>query len=503
MAKVDPEHIRQHLCGWLENGQGPLVAAVSGGVDSMVLLHALHSVAERYGRRVVAVHVHHGLRAAADLDQQLVEATCKDWGVPCVVRRVDLKAMPKPLRRGVEADARRLRYQALTEAARQVGAQQVFLAHHADDQLETILWRLLRGTSLTGIGGMRPRRVREGMEWLRPFLQLEKTCLYAYAEREQVPFREDESNRSTEYTRNYLRQEILPRLRQLEPQAARMAARFAEVVQEEDAWLEAEAQRVLAQCAWEKDGVATLDMPAFLSLARPLQRRIVKILLYCLAPNDWSLTHIDAVLQLARAQSPSARVTLAGGFAAWREYERLYIGPRAAGTSREGSASLREGSAFLREGSAQVAGEAPEPQIWRLAEGTCLTWADGPSRWRFTCRTWTPEMGRITPDAWTLYLPWLPSVTMRRPRPGDRMRLFGLSGRRKLQDVFVDAKVPRRMRETWPVVCVGEEIVWVPGLRRAGTHLLETESQRGWVITCTPSHPVTLHTVDSGFPDTH
>ncbi|WP_067933514.1 tRNA lysidine(34) synthetase TilS [Alicyclobacillus kakegawensis] len=468
------ERLQRELAGWLEDGQGPVVAAVSGGVDSMVLLDGLRRAAAKVGRPVMAVHVHHGLRAAADADLELVQRTCADWGVACRVRRVQVGQTPKGENRGVEANARRLRYQALAAVAREAGAGQVFLAHHADDQLETILWRLLRGTSLTGIGGMRARSVREGMEWLRPLLKFEKAWLYAYAAVEKVPFREDESNQATDYTRNYLRHQVLPRLRDLEPKAAQMAVRFSEVVQEEDAWLEEQAWAGLRQCVQMEPGQAVVDLPRFLALARPLQRRIVKILLYCLASGDWTLSHIAAVLSLAESARPSGCATLGMGLSAWREYDRLYVGLV---TQGHGDRDLTE---------------QPAAQTWRLFDGARWEHRGAGCAWRFVCRAWTPALGLKTSSAWETRLPPLARVTVRTARAGDRARLLGRSGSRKLQDVFVDSKVPRRLRGVWPVVCVEDEIVWVPGLMRAGCSLLEPGQAAGWAVTCVGPNPACL-----------
>jgi tRNA(Ile)-lysidine synthase len=455
--------VTERLRDWLTETDHPVVAAVSGGVDSMVLLHLLRGLCAQMGRSLWVAHVQHGLRTTAALDQQLVQETCTAWGVPCVVRTVQLSSLPPHERRGVEADARRLRYRALVEVAREVGACQVYLAHHADDQLETILWRLLRGTSLTGIGGIRPRSWREGVEWLRPLLDLDKSHLYEYARRQQVPFREDESNLSTEFTRNYLRHEVLPRLRQIQPQAATMAARFAEVVQDEDEWLEAQAERAIATCTVRRGKHFVIDCTRFSELPRPLQRRTVKILLYCLASVEWTLQHIDAVVQLVQSANPSARLSLPRGLGAERDYGVLRLG------------SLDEArspaSAFQR--------------CWRLADGASLTVAvGGRPRWRFDCRIWQSELGLRSDGPWELRLPAVDELWVRSPRTGDRVRLFGRPGHKKLQDVFVDAKVPRRLRPLWPVVGIGDDIVWVPGVLRAGVHLLQPKDTVGWRITC-------------------
>ncbi|GGJ09027.1 tRNA(Ile)-lysidine synthase [Alicyclobacillus cellulosilyticus] len=445
----------------------PVVVAVSGGLDSMVLLHAVAAWARAdggTGRRVHAVHVHHGLRPNADADRDHVLATCQAWEIDAKWYAVSLAAVPPGERRGVEADARRLRYRVLASAAHALGARCVLLAHHGDDQVETVIWRLLRGTSLTGLAGMRPAAERDGLTWLRPLLALPKADLSAYARVCGVPYREDETNRDTRFTRNYIRREVVPRLTRIQPQLVHAVGRLAAILQEEDAWLDEQAAAWVDQHAEWHGGGCRVSARSLAHLPRPLQRRVIKIILTCLASEEFTFSHIESVLHLASSSQPSGQSHLVGGLRAWREYDSLCLG----------QASAMEELRFRSGGVAPVA--------WTLVEDAQLAWPPGAPAWQFVCRAWQPEEGVKADSVWQLRLPPVERVDIRTFRPGDRLVLPTGRGRKKLQDVFTDAKVPRWLRGAWPLVCVGEDVVWVPGVIRAGVWLLDPGHRHGWVI---------------------
>jgi tRNA(Ile)-lysidine synthase len=467
--------VRRMLAAHGEAGQA-FVAAVSGGVDSMVLLHLALRAAGELGMTVRAVHVHHGLRDKADDDADFVTQIGAKWGVPVEVRRVDLTTLPPAERRGTEADARRLRYGALCEAAEASGARAVLLAHHADDQLETMLWRLIRGTSVRGLSGIRPVTERWGIRWLRPLLEFEKSTLVAYAKAHEIPWVEDETNRDPSLLRNAIRLRVVPELRRLQPAAALAASRLARVLQDEDAWLEAEAERwVQTYAVWDASR-RTWRVPTdrLVEAPRALQRRTVTLLLYCLASTEWTFAHVEAILELAQAGGPSARLSLPAGLAAWRVYGDLFLGPGGA----EEEAEARDGE------------RRPPIVPWRLEDSAVCTWpASERAEWEFVCRMWVrdagcpPNLDRQT-GAWVLWLPeTVTSLTLRTVQPGDRIEPLGMNGTKKLQDVFVDRKVPRHLRAQWPVVCHPDgPILWVPGLVRSRRALVEQTDARGWRI---------------------
>lgn len=445
--------------------QGPWLIAVSGGADSMTLLHLAYRFASSHGYVLAVAHVHHGLRVDADLDQSLVHEVCERLEIPYYATRVALSQLPVAQRNGIEADARKLRYRALVATAKEVGASTVLLGHHAGDQVETVLWRLLRGTSLQGLGGMRPVRMEHGLQWVRPLLEIEASAIRTYTVRYQVPFREDSTNADLDYTRNYIRHEVLPTMRGIQPHLGHTVARLTQLLQEDEGWLQQEAQRAVEHCAKIQGERYKLDLPCFATFARPLQRRAIKIILYCLASEDWSFLHVESILELCTSARPSASLSMPAGLGVWREYDHLWIG-RA-----------------LHPGEAKTSSQ-PFDTTWELKDGAHLAWpVEGAEPWHFTCRVRTQYEPVQRGSPYELVLPLLPSVTLRRVQTSERLAQLGVDGTKKVQDIFTDLKIPRTARAAWPGIYVEGKLIWLPGLRRSRELLVHPERPTGWMIS--------------------
>lgn len=449
-----------------DSHRGPLCVAVSGGVDSMVLLHALNTMAAATGVRVAAVHVNHHVRQDADQDQQLVEDACAAWGVPCHVQHVQAATVPARDRRGLEADLRGLRFGAIRAVANARGSNWVCLAHHADDQLETVLWRLLRGTGGSGIGGIRPVQSWSGIHWLRPLLEVDKAALYAYAQEHGVVFAQDSTNQSDRQTRNALRLHVIPALKQILPQVTRTVRTFSRIVQEEDTWMDQQARMLLKSSAVWNRLWATIELTAFREAPLPLQRRAIQILLYYLGSDQISFAQVEQVLHAAFSETPSYQFALPDNCFARREYNLLWLERR---PSKRGLV------------------DPPYTLTWLLSAASVLNLTRTPPAWswRFTCEPWRIGDGVKSASQFELRIPQSSEVAVRSALPGDRIRLLQ-GGHKKLQDVFVDAKVPRHLRGQWPLIWQGGEIVWIPGLRRSGAQLIEAGAHDGLVIRAYP-----------------
>ena len=241
------EAVRSSLEAHVPHG-ARLALGFSGGRDSVVLLDALATVAPSRGHTIAAIHVHHGLSANADAWARFCVERCEELGVACVVRRVDVAHQP---RTSLEALARRARYVALTEAAREIGAPVVALAHHRNDQAETLLLQLLRGAGPHGLAAMPAlREDATGATWWRPLLAVARARIDAYARDCGLAFIDDESNADARHARNAVRQSVLPALSGIAPQADATLARAAAH--------QAEAARLLDELA-EQDASAAFD----------------------------------------------------------------------------------------------------------------------------------------------------------------------------------------------------------------------------------------------------
>ena len=214
--------------GLLRRGDRVL-AAVSGGPDSVCLAHFLRGMGRRKGFSVSLMHVHHGLRGRdADRDAQFTLALGRDWGLPACVAAVAVRGLAGERGQGLEAAARKLRYQALTRAARRLGCNKVATGHHLDDQAETVLLHLLRGTRLAALAGISPcRPLAKGITLVRPLLPLRRSEVMLYLKLHGLKCRQDKSNRDTHFTRNWVRRKVLPLLETRNPQVRERLAGFA------------------------------------------------------------------------------------------------------------------------------------------------------------------------------------------------------------------------------------------------------------------------------------
>jgi len=245
------ETIRRH---GLLRGVRCVLVGVSGGADSVALLAVLRELAGRFDAvgpsgaawRVAAAHLNHGIRAAAEADARFVQALCESWQVECVVGVADVPAEAKRTGESIESAARRVRYEFLAATAERADAQAVAVAHHADDNAETVLHRALRGTGLAGLAGIPVERPLGKLRLIRPMLHGRRDEIEQFLTARNLSWREDETNRHLDHRRNVLRHQLLPLIRErINPRAADALLRLAEQAQTAQSFLRAEAERVL------------------------------------------------------------------------------------------------------------------------------------------------------------------------------------------------------------------------------------------------------------------
>jgi len=323
---------------------GPIVVAVSGGPDSMALLHFMLEWAKRAGRvrsggacetttpRIVAAHVNHGLRGAeSDEDAAFVRTRAEAWGAEAVVRAASLPERARTRAAGgaaVEADARRARYAALREIAAACGADRVLTAHTADDQAETLLLRLVRGAGLRGLAGMAPMARVQGVRVVRPLLAISREQVLAYVERHEIPYRRDATNDETAAARNYVRHEIVPRLEaRLNPATREALLRAAATFREANDDLERRASRVYRRLLLERDASKiSLDAEGLLLYSKLLQTYVFRRAVRELNGNlrDVSSVHLRALHELAKSHRGHTAL-LPGRVRVRRERDRVTL----------------------------------------------------------------------------------------------------------------------------------------------------------------------------------
>ena len=320
--------------------RGPLLVGVSGGPDSVALLHLLVNHREGAGLPpdwLVAAHVNHGLRGAeSDADASFVRELAMKWHVNYVEARVT----PRP--RGSEEAARHARYDAFRSLASGCGADRVATAHTADDQAETVLLRLLRGAGLRGLAGMPVQGRVRGICVVRPFLGATREQVLEYLDRNGLPTRRDSSNESLAPARNYVRREIMPRIRErLNPSAREAILRACASIREADGYVAAHAEQLLPDVLRkEPDGKISLDAGRMVHYPKLLNTYLFRFAVQELNGDirDLSAAHIHALLSLVT--TPSSRsADLPGGTRARRERGRVILGRRNPAAERRKAAS--------------------------------------------------------------------------------------------------------------------------------------------------------------------
>lgn len=424
--------MREHVAECLK-GRSALVA-LSGGVDSVVLLHLLLALRAQ----VVAAHVEHGMRGEnSQRDCAFVEALCARLGVPLAVAHVDVPAKARASGRGLEETARDLRYAFLREEKRRRGLDCILTAHHRNDQAETVLLHLVRGSSPRGLSGMR----EEEGDLLRPLLPFSRAEILRYAQEKGLPFVQDETNADTAFARNYVRHEVIPRLETLNPRAVEAIARLAALSRDQSDYIAQQADSVLRE---RMRGDALCDV-------RDLHPGLRGAVLH------------EYLVRLGLREAGQADVDRLEGLFS------LGAGKRASlcGTLLERDA----------QGVRPVPGEAPMESIpLHLGENEtpfgCFSLRVGavpPSL----------DLGRnaqvLDADAAAA------GLAVRARRAGDRVRLLG-GGTKKLSDIFTDQKVPRALRGRVPVLTCGEEIVWVAGVAPSAACAIGPNSARALTI---------------------
>ena len=461
--------------GLLAHGSS-LVVAVSGGADSMALLEFLLSLRERLALSLHVVHFEHGIRGEASReDARYVAAFCRARDLACIVEAADVPQYAKVRRMSLETAARELRYAFLRRVKVSVGARAIAVAHHADDQAETVLLHLLRGAGLHGLVGMAPRTG----DVVRPLLTCTKAELVAYCKKHGVEVRHDATNDAADARRNYLRLEILPRLAaHINASAGAALVRLAEAARADDALLEelahAAFSRVVCSEGWAA-GVAqekrlALSRTAFRAEPLALQRRIVRLAARAFVDesHDWGWRQVEQVRRMMLKGRGGLSWDLPGRIRFFLEGERGVFLADTLRTAQEGGA--RE----LAYSSCRAADTMAESKLLSgvplRAPGVTHLPVLGVSIAAGFVRERTQTDGRTE-----VYLPSrvLAKAVVRTRRAGDRVRLP--CGTKKLKEFFIDEHVPRTVRDRVPLVVCEGEVVWAVGVRRFSSALVKED----------------------------
>ncbi|MDA8428357.1 MAG: tRNA lysidine(34) synthetase TilS [Geobacteraceae bacterium] len=428
-----------------------LIIGLSGGADSSALLDLLADL-PGIPLRLVAAHLNHCLRGAeSDLDEEFCRSLAERYQIPFESRRIDVKAMAGRSCLNLEDAGRRARVAFFDELRTAWQASAVALAHHADDQAETVLMRLLRGSGMPGLAGISYRNERG---YVRPLLNVTRVEIETYLTERGLVWREDGSNTDRSFLRNRIRHELLPLLEQYNPSVRSCLATTASLLSAENKLLDDQAAQAAEQICPESPRGRTCSVKLLSAQPLALQRRVIRLLLSRLHGNleQFNYQHIEAIVGLAASARPNSQISLPHGVVAVKEYDALVFRTRE--TTRHHNFDLR------------ISG----PGIYPLPCNAQLTVAMSQSPADFD--TTSADIAYFDLDRCPF--PW----HVRTFLPGDRIQPLGMTGRKKLKNLFIDSKIPLSQRSRIPLIFCGAELMWACGLRRSQHACLDSSSAR-------------------------
>jgi tRNA(Ile)-lysidine synthase len=467
-----------------------VAVAVSGGSDSVALLLLLEELREKLGIVLSVVHLNHQLRGrASDADEKFVAGLAAARGLAFHLERAKVGAEAKRTHTNIEEMARRFRYEFFERLVRERRVDRVAVAHTADDQAETVLAHILRGTGLAGLGGIHPA-VNHAV---RPLLDVRRAELRRYLKERKQPWREDVTNRDVTRLRARIRKTLLPLLeKKFQPAVVKHLSALAELAREDEAFLDAVAEQSAAALAAESGTGVRISANDLLrpwkerklgaagrtgeekdrsDAARALSKRVIRKIVERVKrrPGQMNAQHVDSVLELARHGRSGSVLQLPGGVEVERDLDDLLLRPQA------GATSGRAGN--------EAAGRTFEYAVKLDEHGACVAVAELGCVFRLRVIDWPPKRRETMEGAAVLDRKrLLEPLVLRSWRPGDAYRPAGHQRPHKLKRLFLERRISRRERMAWPVLTSGGVIAWARGFPVAADFVPDARTQAGIVI---------------------
>lgn len=434
-----------------------LIVAVSGGADSVALLDLLATL-PYYSFRLIVAHLNHLLRGSdSDADERFVQTLATHYGLPCEVSRVEVRTLAQTQRLSLEEAGRLARYTFFEELRQRYGASAIAVAHHADDQAETLLLRLVRGAGTSGLSAMAPRTAQAV---IRPLLSVSRAELRQHLASHGLTFREDASNQDRSFLRNRVRHELLPLLTSYNPAIAERLAATAGLLGEDERLLEQLTQQTWQRVAIEGNGWVALQRVQLQEQPAAMRLRLYRTAISTVSGDLRRIErkHCLAIDRLLLAGQTGGRIALPKRVTALLSSEQLLLAPR-------------ELLHPLPPATTAVNG----PGRYDLGNGLQLLveLANPPSDWSQL----PPHIGYV--DNRQAPFPW----ELRPARPNDRLELLGMAGSRLVRDILMDAKLPRHLRPCIPLLLHNGSPLWLAPLRRTRLALLTAGQPEGIRLT--------------------
>ncbi|NLK97474.1 MAG: tRNA lysidine(34) synthetase TilS [Epulopiscium sp.] len=426
-----------------------IIVGVSGGADSMCLLHLLKEVSQDYPFKITAVHINHGIRGKeADEDAAYVRDICKAWDIPCFIYTIDVKKEASKRKCSEEEAGRAIRYEMFEKVRLETHGAKIAVAHNMNDQAETVLMQLFRGSGMKGLGGISP--VRGNI--IRPLLQFTRDEIENYCIQHQIHYRQDYTNALNIYTRNKIRNELIPFIKEnFNPNIVKTLYNMSILLREEESFLDEQTENHLKLCIKEeKDQLVILDNNLFNTYHPVLKKRIIRRVIERLRGHlrNIDLNHILDIIELS-TKGTGKKLCLPNDIIVKRQYEDLIF--------QVGEASFDgfcydlsiPSTIFVQELKAQIETTLLDRENFNLSlQNTC---------------TKSFDYDKIENG-----------LQIRTKKPGDRIILK--NGTKKLKDFFIDEKIPRDERDSIPLLADGNRILWVIGYRYSDAYKITSST---------------------------
>jgi len=468
------EYIKEHQL--LKNGSH-VVLGLSGGADSVCLFFILLAWKKEHDITLTAAHVHHGIRKEADADVAYVTSLCEKYDIPCLVQYEDVPAYAKANGLTEEEAGRTLRYRFFEKIAnRSVPSAVIATAHHINDQAETVLFHLFRGSGITGLCGIRP----QNGNIIRPLLCLTREEIEEYLKEKGISYCEDETNHCLDYTRNKIRHTIVPlATEEICQQSVAHIGKTAELMQELEEYLDEQTQTVYAECVLQKEEAILLSVEKLKKQHTFLQKQILRKAVYEQTGKrkDFSAVHIEAVLALL-VKEGNGSLDLPHGLQVIKEFEVLIF------TAKKTDVSVPSEAESCLNKEIVEWGEAEDCFITEIIDledkKRCLE--------VFGCDTIEGILQSIEQKTYTKWFDYdkIEKVpALRHRRSGDYLTIDEHFSKKKLKDYMIQEKIPKAERDHIKVVADGAHVMWVIGKRISTYYKLSSTTKRIWMVSYT------------------
>ena len=426
----------------INEGDG-IIVALSGGPDSMCLLHILHSLRKKYNLTIYAAHINHMLRGnESDMDERVCEEYCQGLGVEFFSRSVDIEKMALEQGISTEMAGRDARYSFFEELMNKVGAQKIAVAHNQNDQAETVLMRLMRGTGIEGLVGIKP--VRDEI-FIRPIINVTRTEIEEYCETNKLPARIDKTNFEPIYSRNKVRLELIPYIeKNFNGDIITTLSRMCELIKRDEEFIQENVTKYFEKVCDISDEKVIIYNDAFNLHPAVISRIIRKALLIFKGDiNNIQSIHIDNVIKIQRSETGKFTV-VPKGIVITNVYGNIEITRKQ--QNREIHKSNINECLELKMGDNYVKNLGVNIRIKQVSNNKSMNFKGKENVKYFNCDN-------------------VKNISVRVRKDGDRFVPFGMKGSKKLKDIFMDLKVPRDKRDFVPLICFDEEISWIVGYK--------------------------------------